>query len=66
MMRQKIDAALPDDLEAIFDAAAALTAQLRQTVPDPRERTRLLREELEKILGCPQEKNTCPWQETVL
>ena len=66
LLRQKIDAALPDDLEAIFDIAADLTAQLRQTVPDPGERSRLLRAELAKILGCPQEKNTCPRQETVL
>lgn len=66
LLRQKIDAALPDDLEAIFDIAADLTARLRQTVPDPGERTRLMRAELEKILGCPQEKNTCPRQETVL
>ena len=66
LLRQKIDAALPDDLEAIFDIAADLTAQLRQTVPDPKERTRLLRAELAKILECPQEKNTCPRQETVL
>ena len=66
LLRQKIDAALPDDLEAICDIAADLTAQLRQTVPDPGERTRLLRAELAKILGCPQEKNTCPRQETVL
>ena len=66
LLRQKIDEALPDDLEAIFDIAADLTARLRQTVPDPGERTRLLRAELAKILGCPQEKNTCPRQETVL
>ena len=66
LLRQKIDAALPDDLEAIFDIAADLTARLRQTVPDPKERTRHLRAELAKILECPQEKNTCPRQETVL
>jgi siroheme synthase (precorrin-2 oxidase/ferrochelatase) len=53
LLRQKIDAVLPDDLEGMQTAAAALTTELRQSVPDPRERTRLLREELAKILGCP-------------
>ena len=53
LLRQKIDAALPDDLEAILTAAAALTTELRQRVPDPRERTALLRAELEKFLECP-------------
>ena len=51
LLRQKIDAALPDDLESILTAAADLTAELRQSVPDPKERTRLLRQELGKLLG---------------
>ena len=51
LLRQKIDAVLPDDLEAILTAAADLTAELRQSVPDPKERTRLLRQELGKLLG---------------
>lgn len=50
LLRQKIDEALPEDLEAIVLTAADLTAQLRKTVPDPQERTRLLRRELEKLL----------------
>ena len=54
LLRQKIDAVLPDDLESILTAAADLTAELRQTVPDPKERTRLLRQELGKLLGCPR------------
>ena len=54
LLRQKIDAVLPDDLEAILTAAADLTAELRQSVPDPKERTRLLRQELGKLLGCPR------------
>ena len=51
LLRQKIDAVLPDDLEAILTAAADLSAELRQSVPDPKERTRLLRQELGKLLG---------------
>ena len=51
LLRQKIDAVLPDDLESILTAAANLTAELRQSVPDPKERTRLLRQELGKLLG---------------
>ena len=54
LLRQKIDAVLPDDLEAILTAAADLTAELRQSVPDPKERTRLLRQELGKLLRCPR------------
>jgi siroheme synthase (precorrin-2 oxidase/ferrochelatase) len=50
LLRQKIDEALPEDLEDIVLTAADLTAQLRKTVPDPQERTRLLRSELEKLL----------------
>ena len=51
LLRQKIDAVLPDDLESILTAAADLTAELRQSVPDPKERTRLLRQELGRLLG---------------
>lgn len=51
LLRQKIDAVLPEDLESILTAAADLTAELRQSVPDPKERTRLLRQELGKLLG---------------
>ena len=54
LLRQKIDAALPEDLESILTAAADLTAELRQSVPDPKERTRLLRQELGKLLRCPR------------
>lgn len=51
LLRQKIDAVLPDDLESILTAAADLTAELRQSIPDPKERTRLLRQELGRLLG---------------
>ena len=51
LLRQKIAAAMPDDLESILTAAADLTAELRQSVPGPKERTRLLRQELGKLLG---------------
>ena len=51
LLRQKIDAVLPDDLESILTAAADLTAELRQSIPDPKERTRLLRQKLGKLLG---------------
>lgn len=50
LLRRRIEDALPDDLEAIAESAAALTKALRETVPDQRERTRILREELEKLL----------------
>lgn len=50
LLRQRIEEALPEELEDIAAAAAELTARLRRTVPDPRERTRLLRSELEGLL----------------
>ena len=51
LLRERIENALPEDLEAILDTAARLTAQLRKTIPDPRERGKHLRRELEKLLG---------------
>ena len=50
LLRQRIEDALPEDLEAILDTAANLTAKLRKTIPDPHERGRLLREKLKKLL----------------
>lgn len=50
LLRARIEAALPDDLEAILTTAAELTAQLRQTIPDQAERARILRTELQKLL----------------
>lgn len=50
LLRQRIEQALPDDLEAILNTAASLTAQLRETIPDQHERARILREELQKLL----------------
>lgn len=50
VLRRRIEAALPQELEDVLDAAAALTAELRRTVPDQEERTRILRRELEKML----------------
>ena len=50
LLRERIECALPEDLEAIAQTAAELTARLRQSTPDPRERTRLLRELLRKVL----------------
>lgn len=50
LLRQRIESALPDDLEAILDSAAALTAQLREAIPDQTERARILRRELQKLL----------------
>lgn len=49
LLRTRIDNALPDDLESLLDTAAALTAALRQTIPDQHERARILREELQKL-----------------
>lgn len=48
LLREQIEDALPEDLEAIAEYAAALTRNLRKTTPDPKERTRLLREELKR------------------
>ncbi len=50
LLRKRLEEALPDDLEAILAQAAERTAELRKTVPDPGERGRLLREELQKLL----------------
>lgn len=50
LLRERIEQALPEDLEAILDTAAALTTQLRETIPDQHERARILRQELQKLL----------------
>ncbi|MBQ7098333.1 MAG: hypothetical protein IJO05_01245 [Oscillospiraceae bacterium] len=50
LLRQKIEDALPEDLEAILDTAAAITAELRQSIPDPHERGKAIRERLRELL----------------
>ena len=50
LLRRKIEDALPEDLEAILDTAAAITAELRQTIPDPHERGKVIRERLRELL----------------
>lgn len=50
LLRQRIEDALPEDLEAILDTAAALTAELRRSIPDPHERGKVLREKLRELL----------------
>ena len=50
LLRQRIEEALPEDLEAILNTAAALTAELRQSIPDPHERGRIIRERLRELL----------------
>ena len=50
LLRQRIEEALPDDLEAILETAACLTAELRKTIPDPHERGKALREKLRELL----------------
>lgn len=50
LLRERIESALPADLEAILDSAAALTARLRTEIPDQAERARILRTELRKLL----------------
>ncbi|MBR2423463.1 MAG: hypothetical protein IKB09_14130 [Oscillospiraceae bacterium] len=50
LLRQRIEDALPDDLEAILDTAAAITAELRQSIPDPHERGKAIRERLRELL----------------
>ena len=39
-----------EDLEAILDTAAAITAELRQSIPDPHERGKAIRERLRELL----------------
>ncbi len=46
LLRRRIEEALPEDLEAVTAMAAELTAELRKTIPDPRERGRVIRERL--------------------
>ena len=50
LLRQRLEDALPEDLEAIADQAAALTAELRKTVPNPKERGSVLRKKLKEML----------------
>ena len=50
LLRQKIEDALPEDLEAILDTAAAITAELRKTIPDPHERGKAIRHRLRELL----------------
>ena len=50
LLREHIEEALPEDLEAILDQAAALTSRLRRTIPDPAERGKVLREKLKELL----------------
>ena len=50
LLRQHIEQSLPGDLEAILTTAAALTAELRATIPDQAERARILHSELQKLL----------------
>lgn len=50
LLRQRIESALPDDLEAILETAAELTTQLRKTIPDPHERGKAIRARLKEML----------------
>lgn len=50
LLRQRIEDALPEDLEAIAEAAAALTRELRKTIPDPHERGKAIRARLKEML----------------
>ena len=50
LLRRRIEEALPEDLEAIAEAAAELTLELRRTIPDPHERGRAIRERLKALL----------------
>ena len=49
LLRKRIEDALPEDLEAILDTAAAITAELRQTIPDPHERGKAIRQRLREL-----------------
>lgn len=50
LLRRRVEDALPEDLEAIVETAARLTAELRQTIPDPHERGKAIREKLKELL----------------
>ena len=50
LLRRRIEEALPEDLEAILDTAAAITTELRQTIPDPHRRGKAIREKLKNLL----------------
>ena len=50
LLRRRGEDALPEDLEAIIDPAARLTADLRQTIPDPHQRGKAIREALRELL----------------
>ena len=50
LLRRRIGEALPEDLEAIAEAAAELTLELRKTIPDPHRRGEAIREKLKKLL----------------
>lgn len=50
LLREQLEGALTEDLEEIQSAAAALTARLRQEIPDPKERARELRRLLKEML----------------
>ena len=51
LLRRRMEDALPEDLEALFDTAAELTRELRKTIPDPHERGKAIREKLEALFG---------------
>lgn len=50
LLRRRIEDALPEDLEAIAEAAAELTRELRKTIPDPHERGKAIRARLKEML----------------
>lgn len=50
LLRRRVEAALPEELDELCLRAAELTAELRQAVPDQRERARILQTEFEKLL----------------
>ena len=50
LLRRRIEEALPEDLEAIAEAAAELTRELRKTIPDPHERGKAIRARLKEML----------------
>ena len=50
MLRQRLEDALPEDLETVCQQAAELTARLRQEIPDRQLRARALRKALEELL----------------
>ena len=50
LLRERVENIFPDDMEKAASAAKELTEELRRTVPDAKQRGKLLREMIEQLL----------------